>query len=227
MLWSQLALRNNVSSDQCHDHVSFDERRAEKYLKIKSAIMFILATSVDSQTPSPLAIIAMKFFLQFVFIFGATRIFAQEVVQAKSDSLIIRDDSLITGLFGFGTNPMKQLSSATPSAQIQKQPVRSKHENNAIDTAYRFAFGSDIFIVLKSSEGDVSLIHADVETPKFKTRQGIGIGMTVAGVIKALEPYKIKAISRYLVLSGSDPKHYVIFYFKEGKVVFMEYFTPP
>lgn len=169
----------------------------------------------------------MKFFLQFVFIFGVTRILAQEVIQVKSDSLIVRDDNLITDLFGFGTDPMKHLSSSIPGPQIQKQPVRSKYENNAIDTAFRYAFGSDIFIVLKTSQGDASVIHADVETSKFKTKQGIGIGMTVAEVIKALEAYKITSISRYLVLRGSDAKHYMIVYVKAGKVVFMEYFTPP
>ena len=190
--------------------------------------MFILATPVDFENPSPLAVIAMKFFLQFVFIFCATRILAQEVIQAKSDSLIVRDDNLITDLFGFGTDPMKHLSSSTaPGPQIQKQPVRSKHENNSIDTAFRYAFGSDIFIVLKTSQGDASVIHADVETSKFKTKQGIGIGMSVAEVIKALEAYKITSITRYLVLRGSDAKHYVIVYFKNSKVVFMEYFTPP
>ena len=190
--------------------------------------MFILAVQVDFQNPSPLALIAMKLFLQIVFIFGATRILAQDVVQVKSDSLIIRDDNLIADLFGFGIDPMKYLLSSTlPGRQVQKQPVRSKHENNAIDTAYRFAFGSDIFIVLKTSQGDASVIHADVETEKFKTKQGIGIGMPVADVIKALETYKIKSILRYLVLRGNDAKHYVIVYFKAGKVVFMEYFTPP
>jgi 5,10-methylenetetrahydrofolate reductase len=51
--------------------------------------------------------------------------------------------------------------------------------------------------------------------------------MPVADVIKALEAYKIKSISRYLVLRGDEVSHYVIVYFKEGKVVFMEYFTPP
>jgi hypothetical protein len=190
--------------------------------------MFILAVQVDFQNPSPLALIAMRFFLQFVFIFCATRMLAQDVTQAKSDSLIIRDDNLITDLFGFGADPMKQLSSSTqPAPQIQKQPVRSKHDNNAIDTAFRYAFGIDIFIVLKTSQGDASVIHADVETSKFKTKQGIGIGMESTDVIKALETYKIKSISRYLVLRGNDPKHYMILYFKAGKVVFMEYFTPP
>jgi len=190
--------------------------------------MFILAVQVDFQTPSPLALIAMKFFLQVVFIFGATRILAQDVVQEKSDSLIIRDENLITDLFGFGADPMKYLLSSTqPGPQTQTQPVRSKHDDNAIDTAYRFAFGSDIFIVLKTSHGDASVIHADVETAKFKTKQGIGIGMPAADVIKALEAYKIKAISRYLVLRGNEALHYVIVYFKGGKVVFMEYFTPP
>ncbi|HEY5750738.1 MAG TPA: hypothetical protein VIU12_31965 [Chryseolinea sp.] len=190
--------------------------------------MFILAVQVDFQNPSPLALIAMKFFLQFVFIFGATRILAQDVVQAKSDSLVIRDETLVADLFSFGTDPMKYLSSSTqPGPQTQTQPVRSKHDDNAIDTAYRFAFGSDIFIVLKTSHGDASVIHADVETTKFKTKQGIVIGMPVADVIKALETYKIKSIARYLVLRGDAAKHYVIMYFKSGKVVFMEYFTPP
>jgi len=190
--------------------------------------MFILAVQVDFQTPSPLALIAMKLFLQVIFVFGATRILAQDVVQVKNDSLIVRDENLVTDLFGFGGDPMKYLSSSTqPVPQTQKQPVRSKHENNAIDTAYRFAFGSDIFIVLKTSHGDASVIHADVETATFKTKQGIGIGMPVADVIKALDAYKIKSISRYLVLRGNDEKHYMIVYFKEGKAVFMEYFTPP
>lgn len=190
--------------------------------------MFILADQVDFQTPSPLALIAMKFFLQVVFIFGATRILAQDVVQAKSDSLVIRDENLITDLFGFGKDPMNYfLSSAQPAPQTQKQPVRSKQEDNAIDTAYRFAFGSDIFIVLKTSHGDASVIHADVETANFKTKQGIGIGMPATDVIKALEPYKITSISRYLVLRGNEASHFIIVYFKAGKVVFMEYFTPP
>jgi len=170
----------------------------------------------------------MKFFLQVIFIFGATRILAQEGTQGKSDSLVIRDENLVTDLFGFGTDPMKHLMSSTqPAPQAQKQPVRSKHEDNAIDTAFRFAFGSDIFIVLKTSQGDASVIHADVETAKFKTKQGIGIGMPVADVIKALDTYKIQSISRYLVLRGDEASHYVIVYFKAGKVVFMEYFTPP
>jgi len=190
--------------------------------------MSILAVQVDFQTPSPLALIAMKFFLQVIFIFGVTRILAQEGAPIKNDSLVLQDENLVTDLFGFGTDPMKYLRSSTqPSPQTQTQPVRSKHENNAIDTAYRFAFGSDIFIVLKTSHGDASVIHADVETPRFKTKQGIGIGMTTADVIKALEAFKIKSITRYLVLRGDDAKHYVIVYFKAGKVVFMEYFTPP
>lgn len=148
-------------------------------------------------------------------------------VHSKGDSLVVLDKDIVTDLFNLGATPLQKLTQNTqPKPAVEKQPVRNLHDNTRIDTAFRLAFDKDIFIALKSFDGSNKVIHADVESNLFPTRQGIRVGMTKDEVRKTLGSYKLPSVPKYLVLRDPATSDFVVLYFKEEMLVFVEYFAP-
>jgi len=145
----------------------------------------------------------------------------------RGDTLIIRDETIVNDLFGFGNDPLQYLSKQVqPRPQIEKQAIRSRLEVNQIDTAYRMAVGHDVFVVDKSSVGRNFLLHADVSTKAFKTKHGLAIGMTKADIVKTLAAYEIRSIPNYLVLEDRESVNRLVLYFdKKGVLEFLELFV--
>jgi len=62
------------------------------------------------------------------------------------------------------------------------------------------------------------LTDADILTTRFKTKQGIRVGMTKREIIKLLSDYKLTSIPNHLILENLEVPEFLTFEFSNDKL---------
>lgn len=163
----------------------------------------------------------MKYLLIAFVLITTTSVAQNFSVKTFKDSIIVKDANFAIDPFGFGENSLRALKKY--KAKVSKEPVKNQHVENKIDTVYRFKINKDKFAVYQVDQQKNFLITASVRSKKFKTEQGIKVGMKKTQVGKALSHYNVKNIPSCLVLENADVYQVVILRFNKKKLKKIEF----
>ena len=159
----------------------------------------------------------MRGLLTILILTASIGLFSQDVeVLTSGDSLTIRSTNITNNPLNFGNHSLDNLLKLNPKTSVET--VLNPHVENKIDTIFTFSLGTDKFKVYKVNKEKNILTNADLLTNRFKTRQGIKVGMTKQEVVKLLSEYRLTTIPNYLVLENQEVPEYLTFKFSKDKV---------
>ena len=154
-----------------------------------------------------------------LILISATRLLCQDVeIIASKDSLTIKSPNIATHLsFDFGKSPLNHLMKLNPKISIQT--IENYHVENKVDTIFTLSIGKDKFVIYKVDEEINILLDAEIITTKFKTKQGIRVGMKKQDVLKFFTSYGVKSIPNFLILENLEYPEFVTFQFNKDTLI--------
>ena len=159
----------------------------------------------------------MRELLTIIILTVPIGLFSQDIeVLTSGDSLTIRSMSIASNPFNFGNHSLENLVKLNP--KISTETVKNPHVENKIDTIFTFSLGTDKFKVYKVDKEINILTDADILTTRFKTKQGIRVGMTKREIVKLLSDYKLTSIPNHLILENLEVPEFLTFEFSKDKL---------